>query len=75
VEKVGNKVAMNRGDWLERIYPISGVVEKNATLEVAPSRRTLVQARGKCNCPLTTKATSVVKRWAAANGITVRLMV
>jgi len=60
---------------LERVYPISGVVEKNATLEVAPSRRTLVQARGKCNGPLATKAMSVVKRWAAANGITVRLMV
>jgi len=29
---------------LERVYPISGLVKKNATLEVVPSRRTLVQA-------------------------------
>jgi hypothetical protein len=59
---------------VERVYP-SRAVEKVATLEVHQSKRTLVQAKGKCNTALTPKAGSIVTRWAAANGITVRLQV
>lgn len=60
---------------LECVYPISGIVYKKATLEVSPSNRVLLQAKGKCNTAVTQKTTAVINRWAAASGITVRLSV
>jgi hypothetical protein len=60
---------------VERIYPASGIIEKTATLEVNPSKRTLIQAKGKCNSALTPKIMNIVTRWAEANSIPVRLAV
>ena len=57
---------------LERVYPEIRITEKAATLEVTQSKRTLIQAKGKCNTVLTPKIKSIVTRWAQANGITVR---
>jgi hypothetical protein len=60
---------------VERVYPLSQAIEKVATLEVHKSKRILFQAKGKCNTALTPKNGNIVARWAAANGITVRLLV
>ena len=60
---------------VERMYPLSQVVEKVATLEVQKGNRALIQAKGKCNTAVTPKAMIVIARWARENRITIRLMV
>ena len=60
---------------LERIYPVGKIIEKVATLEVFPSKRILIQARGKCNSAITPKIESIVVRWGQANGIKVGVLV
>jgi len=60
---------------VECFYPVSQHIEKTATLEVNPAKRTLIQAKEKCNAPLSPKTTNVVKRWAAANGVRVQLLI
>jgi len=49
------------------------LIENAATLEVNVSNRTLIQAKGKCNAALPSQTMSVISRWAASNGIIVRL--
>jgi hypothetical protein len=49
--------------------------EKIATLEVRLANRALVQAKGKCNTAITPRTRNVITRWAAANGISVKLQV
>jgi hypothetical protein len=58
-----------------RVYPASQFIEKVATLEVYQAKRTLVQAKGKCNTAITPKTMNIATRWAAANRITVRMQV
>jgi len=48
---------------------------RNATLEVNPLRRSLVQAKGKCNTALLPGVMNVVKRWAEVNRISVQVLV
>jgi len=60
---------------VERIFPVSQLIEKVATLEVQPSNRNLVQAKGKCNSAVTSKAMNVVNRWRQANGIKTGVLV
>jgi hypothetical protein len=50
------------------------LIENAATLEVNVSNRMLIQAKGKCNAALPAKIMSVIDRWAASNGIIVRLL-
>ena len=60
---------------MERIYLESQLIGKVATLEVNPSNRTLVQAKGVCNCALTSKVMSVVIRWVQVNRIKTGILV
>jgi len=60
---------------VERVFPVSQVIEKVATLEVHASNRSLIQAKGKCNSAITPKVKSVITRWAQANSIKVQLSV
>jgi len=48
---------------------------KVATLEVKLTNRALVQAKGKCNTAITSRAKNVITRWAMANRISVKLQV
>jgi hypothetical protein len=60
---------------VECFYPANRLIEKAATLEVTSTNRTLVQAKGKCNTALSSKAMNVISRWAAFNNIKVRVKV
>jgi hypothetical protein len=60
---------------VERIFPVNQMIEKAATFEVIPSKRTLVQAKGKCNSAVSLKTMNVIKRWAQANSIKTGVLV
>jgi len=60
---------------MERIFPANQLIGKVATLEVNPTNRTLVQAKGVCNSGLTPKVMSVVIRWTQANRIKTGILV
>jgi len=60
---------------VERIYSVSQLIEKTATVEVSRANRSVIQAKGKCNTAVPPKAMSVITKWAQANRIKMGLLV
>lgn len=60
---------------VEKLFPFNQQSEKTATLEVIPSKRTLIQAKGKCNSAVPLKTLSIIKRWASTVSIKTQLLI